>query len=133
MKKLTLLLILYGTGCVHNPDNHAAQVRQLEQAHRSGDLGTADYLRQRIGLDAGHGQASSRKWNGAMLRYSHMEDTHDPMRHGKHYKLIADAHAAGQLTEDQHDELRRLADQAREARSARQKQRRLERFKMGYR
>lgn len=133
MKKLGLLLTLCAAGCVHNPDSHLPQVRQLEAAHRSGSLDTAQHLRQRIELDAEHGATKSRKWHGALLRYSHLEDLHDPMRHGKHYKLIKDAQAAGQLTENQHAELRQLANDARESRSQRQKHRRMERFKMGYR
>jgi hypothetical protein len=133
MKKLALLLTLCAAGCAHNPDSYHPRVRQLEAAHRSGALDTAQYLRQRIGLDAEHGATHSHKWHGAMLRYSHLEDLHDPMRHGRHYKLIEDARTAGQLTEAQHAELGQLANDAREARSQRQKHRRMERFKMGYR
>ena len=55
------------------------------------------------------------------------------MRHGNHFKLIEDAKVAGEITETQYTELRQLADKTRQARSTRQKKRRMDRFKLGYR
>ena len=133
MKKLVILLTFCISGCNHLADTHLKQVRQLEKAYSFGEINTVRYLRERIKLDAQNGITKSIKWHDAMLRYTYLENTYDPMRHGNHFKLIEDAKVAGEITEIQYTELRQLADKTRQARSTRQKKRRMDRFKLGYR
>ncbi|MDE0819831.1 MAG: hypothetical protein OSA95_01835 [Opitutales bacterium] len=133
MKKSVLVLYVLLSGCIHNPDPYHQNIRELRANLESGNIGTADYIRQRILLDDDQAASVSKRHHAALLRFPAMESTHDPQRHGTHYKLIETAKANGELTDAQYNELRQLANETREARNKRSQKRTMDRFRMGYR
>ena len=133
MKKSVLVLYVLLSGCIHNPDPYHQNIRELRANLESGNIGTADYIRQRILLDDDQAAAVSKRHHAVMLRFPAMESTHDPQRHGTHYKLIETAKANGKLTDAQYNELRQLTNGTREARNKRSQKRTMDRFRMGYR
>ncbi|MFP6888092.1 MAG: hypothetical protein VB997_11035, partial [Opitutales bacterium] len=96
-------------------------------------LAAADFIRQRIQLDAKRGAETSKRFHRSILRYPALGPTHDPHMNGIHYKLIEDAKANGQLTDTEYQKLRQLAKEARDSRNERSRKRRMDRFRMGYR
>ena len=133
MKKSVLVLYVLLSGCIHNPDPYHQNIRELRANLESGNIGTADYIRQRILLDDDQAATVSKLHHAVMLRFPAMESTHDPQRHGTHYKLIETAKANGKLTDAQYNELRQLTNGTREARNKRSQKRTMDRFRMGYR
>jgi len=133
MKKSVLVLYVLLSGCIHNPDPYHQNIRELRANLESGNIGTADYIRQRILLDDDQAATVSKLHHAVMLRFPAMESTHDPQRHGTHYKLIETAKANGELTDAQYNELRQLTNGTREARNKRSQKRTMDRFRMGYR
>ena len=126
----SLLLIM---GCVHIPDPYREQLSQLETSREEGAIDTAAYIRQRIKLDADHAARTSERMHHAMVRFPAMEISMDFPHHGTHYKLIEDAREAGRLSDVEYQALRLLTKEAREARKERNRKRRMDRFRMGYR
>ena len=119
-----------------NPGSTSTYFQDLESldARLENDhISKADYIRELIRLDSGHGDYSSKKWNAVMVRNSSMEGIHDPHRHGLHFHLIEEANENGELTVIEYKELRRLAKEARQARSIRNNKRMMERIQLGYR
>jgi hypothetical protein len=133
MKKSVLVLYVLLSGCIHNPDPYHQNIRELRANLESGNIGTADYIRQRILLDDDQAATVSKLHHAVMLRFPAMESTHDPQKHGTHYKLIETAKANGKLTDAQYNELRQLTSRTREARNKRSQKRTMDRFRMGYR
>ena len=133
MKKSALALYVLLSGCIHNPNPYHQDIQELRVDLESGDIGIADYIRQRILLDDKQAATVSKRHHVAILRFPAMESTHDPQRHGTHYKLIETAKANGELTDAQYNELRQLANETREARNKRSQKRTMDRFRMGYR
>jgi hypothetical protein len=133
MKKSALALYVLLSGCIHNPNPYHQDIQELRTDLESGDIGIADYIRQRILLDDKQAVTVSKRHHVAILRFPAMESTHDPQRHGTHYKLIETAKANGELTDAQYNELRQLANETREARNKRSQKRTMDRFRLGYR
>jgi len=133
MKKSALALYFLLSGCIHNPNPYHQDIQELRVDLESGDIGIADYIRQRILLDDKQAATVSKRHHVAILRFPAMESTHDPQRHGTHYKLIETAKANGELTDAQYNELRQLANETREARNKRSQKRTMDRFRLGYR
>jgi hypothetical protein len=133
MKKSALALYVLLSGCIHNPNPYHQDIQELRTDLESGDIGIADYIRQRILLDDKQAATVSKRHHVAILRFPAMESTHDPQRHGTHYKLIETAKANGELTDAQYNELRQLANETREARNKRSQKRTMDRFRLGYR
>jgi len=133
MKKSALALYVLLSGCIHNPNPYHQDIQELRVDLESGDIGIADYIRQRILLDDKQAATVSKRHHVAILRFPAMESTHDPQRHGTHYKLIETAKANGELTDAQYNELRQLANETREARNKRSQKRTMDRFRLGYR
>ena len=133
MKKSALILYVILSGCIHNQNPHYQNIHELDIKLQSGDIEKADYIRQRILLDANHGLKVSTRNHTALIRFPSREPTHDPQRHGTHYKLIETAKANGELTDAQYNELRQLANRTTEARNKRSQKRTMDRFRMGYR
>jgi len=126
---LALLLL---THCATVSTYHQ-NIEALNTSLAADQISKADFIRQRIKLDTDHGVESSKKWNAAMLRDASMEAIHDPHRYGHHIRLINEALENKEITDLESREFKRLAKEARKARSIRTQKRTMQRARLGYR